>query len=231
MTQTRMWTAWVAGAALVLSGCGATDDLGPGSDPDPAVDTATSEANDGEPTTEETEDGEESDEASGASDEVAAEDSDEADTDWQYVEEFDEPVVWEEEGVRLSITGVGINDVTSDQVPSEVTEFLEDDAQTVVVLEMTVSNDSGQVLNFFPDQGQIQVLREQGEPDFWFSDSVAGSDWPDGVDDDGQIFWVLTSTEWQDAVDAGELTYRADGAFTADFDRFTSDVEVPITWG
>lgn len=46
-----------------------------------------------------------------------------------------------------------------------MTDFLEDDTQTVVVLEMTASNDSGETINFYPNQGTMQLGREQVDAD------------------------------------------------------------------
>jgi hypothetical protein len=219
-----------AAAALVLAGCGNTDNFGPGSAPDTAeqqddTDAATDSA---DADTGVDDDAEEEGEAP---DELVVDEEDASDVSWRYVEEFDEPFVWEENGVRLSITGVGLTDATSDEIPSDVAEFLEDGAQVVVVLEMTASNDSGQAIDFYPSQGTIQLLREQVEADFWFSDSFAGSEWRDGVDDSGQVFWQLTSTSYDDALQAGELTYTTSTVFsTEDFEEVAGGAEITVTW-
>jgi hypothetical protein len=235
MRRTRLLAATFA-ATLVAAGCGETDDLSPGSDPDPAPSDEADHDADDEADGDEPADGEDAaeDPAEGdveAADELEADEDDAEQAGWQYVEEFDEPHVWEENGLRLSVTGIGFNDATSDELPSEVAEFLEDDAQVVVVLEMTISNDTGETVDFFPSQGQIQLLREQVDADLWFSDNLAGTDWRDGVDDDGQVMWLLSRTGFDEAVAAGELAYTASGAFSAeDFDNVTSDVDMTIEW-
>ena len=215
--------AVTAAAALGIAGCADGSDLGPGSQPDPAP-VQDDDAEDAEPA------GAETDESEGeAPDGLDVTDGEAADNDWQYIEEFDEPFVWEDAGLRVSITGIGLSDVTSDEVPSEVTDFIEEDTQTVLVLEMTVSNDSGTQVDFYPSQGTVQILREQLEADLWFSDSIAGSDWRDGVDDSGQVFWML-STPFEEAVAAGELTYLTSSVWDADFEEVTSGAEITVTW-
>ena len=225
MTYVRTMLATTATAALVLAGCADTGDFGPGSEPDPAEQPDETDEDDAaEPEEEAGEEGE-------APEELDVDEEEAASDDWRYVEEFDDPFVWEDNGVRLSITGIGLTDVTSDEVPSDVTDFLDDGAQVVVVLEMTASNDSGQVIDFYPGQGTIQVLREQVEADLWFTDSIAGFDWRDGVDDSGQVFWVLTTTSYEDAVQAGELVYIASPVFSSeDFEEVAGSAELTVTW-
>ncbi|WP_458115887.1 hypothetical protein [Arthrobacter sp. D2-10] len=167
-----------------------------------------------------------------AAEELDADESEASEEDWRFVEKFAEPFVWEDSGVRLSITGVGITDATSSEVPAEVSQVLGEDTQTVVVLEMTASNDTGQVINFFPGQGTIQLLREQITSEIFLSDSIAGNDWRDGVDGDGQVFWALQNTSFREAVDAGELTFISSAASsTEDFQSLTAEVEIAVSWG
>jgi hypothetical protein len=230
VSYARHLTIAAAAAALVLAGCGDTDDFGPGSAPD-----AGEQQGDTDAATEGTDaDAGADDDVEGegeAPDELEIDEDDAADVSWRYVEEFDEPFVWEENGVRLSITGVGLTDATSDEIPSDVAEFLDDGAQVVVVLEMTASNDSGQEIDFYPSQGTIQLLREQLEADLWFSDNFAGSEWRDGVDDSGQVFWQLTNTSYEDALQAGELTYTTSSVFsTEDFEEVAGGAEVTVNW-
>lgn len=207
-----------------VAACGDTEEFGPGSEPDPAVASelpsqgATEEATAEEAPEE-------------VADELEADEEEASDEEWRFVEEFSTPVVWEEAGVRLSVTGVGITDATSSEVPSEVTGLIGEDALAVVVLEVTASNDTGEVVNFYPGQGTIQVLREQVDADLLLTDSIAGSDWRDGVDSDGQVFWVLENTSFTDVVESGELTFLASAASSADYQSLTSDVEVAVTWG
>jgi hypothetical protein len=225
VTYARYMIAATAAAALVLAGCSDTSDFGPESEPDAAEqpedveDEGTAEP------------AEEAESEVDASEELDVDEEEVATGDWRYVEEFDEPFVSEENGVRLSITGIGLTDVTSDEVPTDVTDFLDDGAQVVVVLEMTASNDSGQVIDFYPDQGTIQLLREQVDADLWFSDSIAGFEWRDGVDDSGQVFWVLTSTSYEDAVQAGQLDYATSPVFSSEeFEEVAGSAELTITW-
>lgn len=228
VTYARYVIAATAAAALVLAGCSDTSDFGPESEPDAAEQPEDAEEAEDEGTGEPAE---EVESEVDASEELDVDEEEVATDDWRYVEEFDEPFVWEENAVRLSITGIGLTDATSDEVPTDVTDFLDDGAQVVVVLEMTASNDSGQTIDFYPDQGTIQLLREQVDADLWFSDSIAGFDWRDGVDDSGQVFWVLTNTSYEDAVQAGQLDYAASPVFSSEeFEEVAGSAELTITW-
>jgi hypothetical protein len=150
----RAAAALVTGALIVV-GCGDTDGMSPGSEPDPAAadepDTDDDTADDPEPDTEpeSADEPDEADEAEPVPDESDADEG--ADDGWQYLEEFDDPIVTEESGVRLSLTGLGINDVTTGDIDADVREFLDDGTQTLVVLEMTASNDSGGSIDFYPN--------------------------------------------------------------------------------
>jgi hypothetical protein len=221
MKQARKTLALVAGLVLV-AGCGDGSELGPGSERDTAPQPEPAASDDGAGETDETD--------ADAPDELDVDDD--SDTrEWQFATSFDTPFVWDDSGVRLSVTGLGINDATHPDLPGEVAEFLDGGVQTIVVLEMTASNDSGQTIDFYPDQGQIQLGREQVDADLWFTDPIAGFDWRDGVDDDGQVFWMLKNTSFEDAVGAGELTFLASAAFSSDaFDPVTDAVEVAVTW-
>lgn len=225
VTYARYMIAATAAAILVLAGCSDTSDFGPESEPDAAEQPEDAEdVGTAEPA-------EEADSEVAAPEELDVDEEEVATDDWRYVEEFDEPFVWEENGVRLSITGIGLTDATSGEVPTDVTDFLDDGAQVVVVLEMTASNDSGQTIDFYPDQGTIQLLREQVDADLWFSDSIAGFDWRDGVDDSGQAFWVLTNTSYEDAVQAGQLDYATSPVLSSEeFEEVAGSAELTITW-
>jgi hypothetical protein len=227
MKQARSVLASCAAAALVLA-CADASELGAGSERDPAEQEETSEA---EPEQAEPEGAEPEEPEGDAPDDLEVDEEAANGEAWQFVEAFDDPFVWEEGGVRLSITGIGINDAAHPDVPSDVAEFLDDGVETIVVLEMTASNDSGQTINFYPDQGTIQLLREQVEPDFLFTDSIAGYEWRDGVDDDGQVFWMLMNTSFDDAVAAGELTFVTGAPHDSEsWDDIAGPVEMQVTW-
>jgi hypothetical protein len=209
----RIVVALSAVFALVLTGCPDAGELAPDTEPDPAP------VEEDEPDVDE-----EADEAA----EELVEDEGEA---WQHLVEFDDPIVWEDSGVRLSFTGIGLNDVTHDDAPSDVVEFLDEDVITLIVVELTASNDSGTTIDFFPAQGEIHVGREQVESDLLLTDSFAGMDWRDGVDDTGMVVWALTQTSFEEAIELGELVYTASAPFDADtFDEVAAPVEVTVTW-
>ena len=221
-TKLRYFAA--ASVALLLAGgCVDSDDLGPGSEqvetPQETDDeqevTAPPEA-----TVEEAED---------VTDDLAADEAEEQ-VENQLIVEFDDPFVWEEAGIRLAVTGVGITDATSDDVTEDIRNFLDEGTETVVVLAMQVSNDSGEAINLYANQGEIQVGREQVDADLFLSDSFAGSDMRDGVDDDGQVFWSLRSP-WEEVIDHGELDLIISGPSSSDtFDRLADDIELQVTW-
>lgn len=220
--------AAVGAALLLVSACSDTSEFGAGSEPDPAPQETTDVEDEADDAADSGDAVGDADQAE-AAEELAA-DEEESDEDFRFVVQFDEPFVHEDGGIRLSITGLGITDATSDQMPSDVAEFLDDGVTTVLVLEMTASNDSGEQVNFYPDQGTIQVLREQVEADLWFSDSVAGMDWRDGVDSNGQVFWMLSSP-FEDVVAAGELAYVASAPHDSEsWDNVADDFELTVTW-
>jgi hypothetical protein len=215
-------------AATVVAACADASDLGAGSERDPAERDEAAAEDDPE---EETEEGEADESEGEAPAELEVDEDTAAGEEWQYVEAFDDPFVWEEGGIRLSVTGIGINDATHPEMPGDVTDFLDDGVQTIVVLEMTASNDSGAMVNFYPDQGTIQLLREQVEADLWLSDSVAGADWRDGVDADGQVFWMMNNTSFDEAVSAGELTFVAGAPHDSEsWDDVAGSPELQVTW-
>lgn len=228
MIHARKLIATAAVCAMILAACGDASELAADSDPDPAPqdedegpNDEPDEESDGEP------DNDEQTDADQADDEL--DDLDEADDIWQFVEDFDDPFVHEDGGVRLSITGLALSDVTSDDFPADVAEFLEDDTQTAVVLEMTASNDSGSQIDFYPGQGEIQLGREQVQPDLWFTESLAGMDWRDGVDDTGQVFYELEQ-DYEDAVAEESLTFIANDPMDEDFNTVGEGFEIEVTW-
>lgn len=216
MKHIRTLTA--TGVALLLAaGCGDTDDLGPGSEPDPAPQEEAEDAAAPEEAAEED-----------APDELDI-DEDDGIEEGQFLEEFDEPVVYESNGVRLSITGIGFTSMDSPVVDDDTRDFLEDDTETLLALEMTVSNDAGEEINLFANQGTIQIGRQQVEADLWFSDSFAG-EMRDGVDDDGMVIWQLT-TPFDELVELGELTYVASAPSSNEtFESIAEDIELQVTW-
>ena len=218
MSHARRLAATAAATALVLSACGDASELAPDSDPDPAPQEDSDDDEPDDPVADDEPD-----------DELADVDEEDADDLWQFVEEFDDPFVHEDAGVRLSITGLAISDVTSDEIPADVVEFLDESTRTALVLEMTASNDSGSQIDFFPAQGEIQIGREQVEPDLWFTESLAGIDMRDGVDDTGQVFYELEQS-YDDAVSEGALTYVASDPVDEDFQTVAEGFEIEVTW-
>lgn len=201
---------------LLLTACADTDDLGPGTEPDPA------EQEDQEP-----------DEVEDQESEEPVEDL-EPDEDEQAEgilrQELDDPVVYEDSGVRLSVTGVGLSSMDSPEADESLGDFVEDDTQTVLALEMTASNDSGGMVDFYPDQGTVHVGREQVEADLFLSESVGGADMRDGVDNNGLVIWQLTAP-YDEVVAEGQLTFAASAPVDSEsFDRVGGEVELTVEW-
>jgi hypothetical protein len=95
---------------------------------------------------------------------------------------------------------------------------------------MKASNDSGEQIDLYANQGTIQIGREQVEADLWFSDSFAGSEWRDGVDDEGLVVWVL-STGFDEAVAEGRLDYTASAPSNAEtWDTIADDIDLTVEW-
>jgi hypothetical protein len=64
----------------------------------------------------------------------------------------------------------------------------------------------------------------------WFTESFAGFDWRDGVDDSGQVLWQLQAP-YDEVLAAGELTLIVSGAYDSEtYEDLTSDMEVVVTW-
>lgn len=209
-------TVATAAALALLTGCADTDGMGAGTDPDPAPQ-------------EDSDDDQDDEEADEAADDLDVDEDDDSPME-QTIHEFDDPFVWEEGGVRVSVTGLGINRI-DDDTPADVADWLEDDTNTVVVLDITASNDHGEAINLYLNQGELQVEREQVEADMFLSDSFAGSEMRDGTDDNGEVFWQLT-TEYEDVVAAGTLDYVFSGPGNAEtFERIVDgNVEMTIEW-
>jgi hypothetical protein len=192
----------VLAASLAIAGCLDGSDLGPGA----------SEGSD--PTATE-----------------AGSPSDVTRDEWQFARELEEPESWEENGITVEVTGISINDATHPDLPSRVGDFLDDDVQTVVVLEVAVANDSGESISFNPNQGTLMVVREQTNADLWFTDNFAGSEMLDGTDDGGQVFWMFKDTSFEDAIANEQLTYIARPAKTSEEgEELTGEVELVIRW-
>ena len=218
---TRRAAAVVAAGALIVAGCGDTDEPSPDSELDPAAEETT--IDDPEP-----------DDAEPASDDLDGPEN--ADGD-QYIEEYEEEFVAEESGVRLSVIALIINDVTSEDYANPQ---VDDDTQTEVVLEMIASNDAGNAVDFYPSQGTLQLVGEEVEPyQVWqvsYSESAeddeqfAGRRFRDGARDAGLVCWQLQAP-YDDVVAAGELTLIVDGAVDPEtLDSVTSDMELVVTW-
>lgn len=225
---TRRAAAVLAAGALIVAGCGDTDEPSPDSELDPAAvdETDIEEA---------TIDDLEPDDAEPASDDLDGPEG--ADGD-QYIEEFEDPFVAEESGVRLSVIAVIINNVTED-FRAATRDRHDDDTQTELVLEMTASNDAGNAVDFYPSQGTLQLDGEQVEPfEVWmvsYSESnddleFAGRRFRDGDRDSAVVSWQLKAP-YDEVVAAGELTLSVDGAVDPEtLDSVTSDMELVVTW-
>lgn len=201
-------------AVLLLTACGDTDDLGPGTEPDPA------EQEDQEP--------EDTEEAEEPVEDLEPDEDEQAEGILR--QELDDPVVYEDSGVRLSITGVGLSSMDSPEVDESLGDFVEDDTQTVLALEMTASNDSGAMVDFYPDQGTVHVGREQVEADLFLSESVGGADMRDGVDNNGLVVWQLTAP-YDEVVAEGQLTFAASAPVDSEsFDQVGGEVELTVEW-
>lgn len=232
MKRARATLASTATAVLLIAGCGDTDDLGPGSEPDPATQEEQDPGTEEAAPTDESAAGESATEEEAAEEEAPDElevDDESAVEEGQHLVEFDEPIVYESNGVRLSITGVGFTSLDSPVVDQEVRDFLEEDTRTILALEMTVSNDSGEAINIWANQGTVQVGREQIDADLWLSDDFAG-EMRDGVDDDGLVVWQL-ETEFDEAVALGELVYTTMAPSSMEtYEPVADDVELTVTW-
>ena len=213
-------TIATATALLLTAACADTDTLGPESDADPADQSADDPTDDDAPDEAEDlgpEDGDDDREDGGSSDE-------------QFLVDFDEAVVWEEDGIRLSVTGLGITDATA-EISADFTDLLEDTTGTVLALEMTASNDHGDTVAFFVDQGQIQVGREQVDASMFLSDPVGGGEMRDGTDNSGRVIWELDAA-YDEVLDEGTLDLIISGPSDAEsFERIVEgDVELGVTW-
>lgn len=206
---------------VLLAGCVDTEGMGPGSEPDPAP-----QADDAE---EDATDEEETDAEEETDDDLDTDEPDDEEME-QTAQVFDDPFVWEQEGIRISVTGIGINRI-DERTPDDVTRALEDDTNTVLVLDVTASNDHGEAIDLYPSQGEIQVGREQVDAAMWLGDPIAGSGMRDGTDDSGEVFWELTS-DYDDVAAEGALDYIVTGPSNAEtYDRvIDGDIELAVEW-
>lgn len=216
-----MKTASTLAAVVLLAACADTDDLGPGTEPDPAAQT------DEEPAEEPDEEPEEPEEPAEPVEDLEPDEDEEA--EGHFIHELEDPVVYEDSGIRLSITGIGITSMDSPVIDDELHDYVEDGTETLLALEMTVSNDAGEEVNVYANQGTIQVGREQVDADIIFSDSFAG-EMRDGVDDDGQVIWQL-SAPFDDVMGEGALDYVASAPSSNEtYESVAADIELTVEW-
>lgn len=220
----RTYTAIIAAAGLLLAGCGDTDSLSAGSDPSPAEPTAedTEPSEDDEPEPESPEPQEQE-----PVEDVAPESDDQA--KGQLLVDLNSPVVWEEAGVRVAVTGIGFTSLDSPVVDKALLDFVEDDTQTIISLDVTVSNDAGEPVNVYANQGTIQIGRTQQDAAPFLSDSFAG-EMNDGVDDDGLVLFEM-SEAYDELVGEGTLLYEAPGPSSAEtYEGVADDVAITVEW-
>ena len=148
------------------------------------------------------------------------------DDGWQTIE-FDQPYTYEDAGVALHLYAVAIGD------PSllDDTTGRSDDTRSLLVGYFAASNDSGHTVRFYPDQGTIRIARQQVDASPFLTEGLAGNEWQDQVDDEGQAIWELPLTP-DEVQDAGGFRYTASapmpaGEFVPDF---ADDVQLDVTW-
>jgi len=206
-------------AVLMLGGCGGADD-----DQTAVADTPTEQAE--APPKAEVEEPNEGEVTEDATDEPAPE-PDAGQTNIT----FEEPFAYESNGVSLAVTDLSITsrEFMVEQDPS-LDDLLDEGTQTMLALNMQATNDSGQTINFYPNQGTLKVGREQVDADLFLSDDFAGNDWQDATDDGGAVIWML-SAPYQEVVQAGEATLTVSAPSSVeDFSSMGKPVELTITW-
>ena len=213
---------------LAVAGCDVDDDT---TDVDEAAEAEAPEPETEEPATEEPESPEPEPDEPAAEDEEPDSEPDAASE--QFVREFDDPVEWSDDGLELTIHGVGINDLAwVVQEESDLGMVLdEEDGETVLVLDVEASNNTGAVISWYPDQGEIVLDDEQTEPDLFLSGDVGHTDWEDGTTRHDEIVWVLR-TPFDEAVEAGELRYLVSAAHDAEdfMADYGSDADITVEW-
>lgn len=211
------YTAIALVTVLALTGCGEIEDAPvaqqePGQTADPSEQASIAEE------AAETEAPEDVDELT----------EDDGPSEGQHRIEFDSPYTYESNGVKLVVDAIQFNDV--ENLEADVTEFLEDDTQTVLVARMQASNDTGKTINFYPNQATLKIGREQVDADMIFSDSFAGMDWLDQTDDEGQVYWQL-KTPFEEAIAAGSLILTTSAPHDSEsWDDVGEPVNMTIEW-
>lgn len=232
----RTWRMIAAIAVLLLAvaACEADDTEETGDEPD---DTENAVEREDEPDDPDEDEGREEDEDEAALDEDAAEEVSEAE-EGRFVHEYDEPVVWEEGDFRMEISGVAISsrrwllsEVEGDGFEAaDIEAGLDDDTETLFLLEVEASHHADRQVSWYPDQGELIVGDRQVDADMWFTGDVGHTDWEPGTTRNDDIVWQLP-TPWDEVVAHEEAEYRVRGASDMeDFDFEGPDAAIELTW-
>lgn len=143
--------------------------------------------------------------------------------------ELDPPTVYKDGKIRLAVTQIRF---ISRQEAKELDAdyIIEDNAKTLVVATFRLSNDSGQKINLYPNQGTLQIGREQRDADLFNSTQDIGGEFNDGVDEVGQVLWQFR-TAMPKLLKAGEATYSTGAPHESDnFSDVGEPVDLTIEW-
>lgn len=143
------------------------------------------------------------------------------------------PISWEDSGLSLEASTIVFR-VLDTEAPEfrDAVEFelIDPDAQTSVGFIATVTNATGRDVDWFPDQGTLQIGPHQEDANIFIAERQIGGTLLDGTTREGDIVWVF-SVPAADLMAIGEARYVAMPAFESEsFTDATGELNVTFTW-
>lgn len=109
-------------------------------------------------------------------------------------------------------------------------DFLEDDTQTLVSLEMEALNNSDQPFDWYPNQDALVIGDEQIDASLFVSEDVAGDNWQPGVRKEGSVHWE-SRQPFDQLVQLGSARLLISEAINLEsFERVSDNFEITIRW-
>lgn len=153
----------------------------------------------------------------------------------KYGHDYEESITWEDGGFSISIRSISIwSREAMIQHSDRLVGVLSDDTSTVVVIQASTRNDSGEVANWYPGQAELVLGDEQVQPPLSFAgvinEGLGDNDWQPGTERQGQLGWPLRST-YDTVVSQGHARMLIEKARSEDFSTYISqEAEITLEW-
>lgn len=158
----------------------------------------------------------------------------EPEDDREHVVTFD-PLVWTDAGLELLVHGAAVTsrELVAERMAEEfmdAEEMFDERVAAFLTLEVEAVNGTDQVIDWYPNQGQIVVGQEQREADLLLSGEVGRFEWQPGTRQRDRVIFALHS-DYDLVVEQGEARFLVSAASSSEtFDPVGSDADVTVTW-